>query len=97
MSKFRYAIEIGGSYTKIYVKDEGFALCEPTLVCAEATADGYEITGLGREAKEMMGKTSDSAQIFSPISNGVIVNYEYLQHPYKYEDELINNLYPQHF
>lgn len=79
MSKFRYAIEIGGSYTKIYVKDEGFALCEPTMVCAEALADGYQITGLGLQAKQMKGKTTDSAEIFSPISNGKIVNYEYLK------------------
>ena len=79
MSKFRYAIEIGGSYTKIYVKDEGFALCEPTLVCAEALPEGYQITGLGQQAKDMLGKTNDSAEIFSPISNGKIVNYEYLK------------------
>lgn len=79
MSKFRYAIEIGGSYTKIFVKDEGFALCEPTLVCAEALPDGYQITGLGMQAKEMIGKTGDGAEIFSPISNGKIVNYEYLK------------------
>ena len=79
MSKFRYAIEIGGSTTKIYVQDEGFALCEPTLVCAEPSPEGYQIVALGKEAKELMGKTGDSAEIFSPITNGKIVNYEYLK------------------
>lgn len=79
MSKFRYAIEMGGSNTKIYVKDEGFALCEPTLVCAEPSPDGYQITALGKEAKDLMGRTGDSAEIFSPISNGKIINYEYLK------------------
>jgi len=79
MTKFRYAIEIGGSYTKIYVKDEGFALCEPTLVCAEPSPDGYQITAFGQQAKEMLGKTNDSAEVFSPISNGKIINYEYLK------------------
>ena len=79
MNKIKYAIEIGGSYTKIYVKDEGFALCEPTLICAQPTPQGYEIIGLGQQAKDMLGKTHDSVEVFSPISNGEIINYEYLK------------------
>ncbi|MBQ8909371.1 MAG: rod shape-determining protein [Clostridia bacterium] len=79
MTKFRYAIEIGGAYTKIYVNDMGYALCEPTLVSAEATADGYQITAIGQDAKDMIGKTNDSTEVFSPISNGKIMNYEYLK------------------
>lgn len=79
MNKFRYAIEIGGSYTKIFVKDEGFALCEPTLVAAEPTPEGYQVIGLGEKAKQMQGKTNDAVEIFSPISNGKIMNYEYLK------------------
>ena len=75
MNKFKYAIEIGGSYTKIFVKDEGFALCEPTLVAAEPSPEGYQVIGLGLEAKKMMGKTSDAVEVFSPISNGKINNY----------------------
>ncbi len=79
MNKIRYAIEIGGAYTKIYVKDEGFALCEPTLICAEPTPQGYKIIGLGKQAKDMLGKTNDSVEVFSPIVNGKINNYEYLK------------------
>lgn len=79
MKKIRYAIEIGGSYTKIFVKDEGFALCEPSLIAAQPTPEGYEIIGLGKQAKEMQGKTSESVEVFSPISNGKIINYEYLK------------------
>lgn len=79
MKKIKYAIEIGGSFTKIFVKDEGFALCEPTLIAAQPTAQGYEIIGLGEKAKEMQGKTGDSVEVFSPISNGKIINYEYLK------------------
>jgi rod shape-determining protein MreB len=79
MNKFKYAIEIGGAFTKIYVKNEGFALCEPTLVASEPSAQGYKIVGLGLEAKEMLGKTNDSIEVFSPLSNGKIMNYEYLK------------------
>ncbi|MCI8555567.1 MAG: hypothetical protein HFI85_03230 [Clostridia bacterium] len=79
MNKIKYAIEIGGAYTKIYVKDEGFALCEPTLLAAEPTPQGYKIIGLGKQAKDMLGKTNDSVEVFSPITNGQINNYEYLK------------------
>ena len=43
MKKIKYAIEIGGSFTKIFVKDEGFALCEPTLISAQPSPTGYQI------------------------------------------------------
>ena len=79
MKKIKYAIEIGGAFTKIFVKDEGFALSEPTLIAAQPTAEGYEIIALGQQAKEMQGKTGDSVEVFSPISNGKIINYEYLK------------------
>ncbi len=79
MVRYKYAIEMGGANTKIYVKDSGFALCEPTLVAAKPTPEGYKVLALGKEAKKLMGKTDDSVEVFSPIVNGVIVNYEYCQ------------------
>ena len=79
MNKYKYAIEIGGSNTKIFVKDNGFALCEPTMVTAEPSPQGYKIVGFGKEAKQMIGKTNDSVEAFSPVSDGKIINYEYLK------------------
>ena len=84
MKKYKFAIEIGGAYTKIYVKDFGIVLCEPTLVAAEANANGYEIIGLGQQAKDLMGKTSENVEIFSPIVNGKVSNYQYLKELLKY-------------
>lgn len=79
MGKYNYAIEIGGSFTKIYLKEEGFVLSEPTLVASQPTEDGYQIVALGQEAKNMMGKTGENVEVFSPIINGHINNYEYLK------------------
>ncbi len=79
MVNYRYAIEIGGAYTKIYVKDCGLSLCEPTLVAAEPTPEGYKVLGLGLEAKKLMGKTVDAVEVFSPVTNGLIENFEYCQ------------------
>lgn len=79
MVKYKFAIEIGGADTKIYVKDCGLSLCEPTLVAAEPTTEGYKVIGLGREAKKLMGKTNDAVEVFSPISNGIVKNVAYCQ------------------
>ena len=90
MNKYKYAIEIGGSNTKIFVKDSGFALCEPTLVTAEPTPTGYKIVGYGKKAKQMLGKTNDSVEVFSPVSDGKIINYEYLKALLTYFFSLLN-------
>lgn len=87
MTDFKYAVEIGGANTKIFMKDCGYCLCEPTLVAAEPTSEGYKVIGYGQDAKKLMGKTNDSVEVFSPVINGVVKNYEYclelLQHLFK--------------
>lgn len=47
MRKYKYAIEMGGGFTNIYVKGQGLALKEPTLVAAEPTEEGYKVIALG--------------------------------------------------
>lgn len=84
MINYKFAVEIGGANTKIFVKDNGLALCEPTLVAAEPTPEGYKVTGLGLEAKKLMGKTNETVEVFSPVSNGLIKNYEYCQRLLEY-------------
>ena len=84
MINYKFAVEIGGANTKIFVKENGLALCEPTLVAAEPTPEGYKVTGLGLEAKKLMGKTNETVEVFSPVSNGLIKNYEYCQRLLEY-------------
>ena len=77
MKKFKYAIEMGGGYTCIYVKGEGLALKEPTLIAAEPTEDGYKVIALGNDAKKLVGKTKENVEIFTPSASGEHSNYEY--------------------
>ena len=65
MRKFKYAIEMGGGYTCIYVNGQGLALKEPTLIAAEPSEDGYKIVAVGNEAKTLVGKTKDNVEIFT--------------------------------
>lgn len=77
MRKFKYAIEMGGGYTCIYVKDEGLALKEPTLIAAEPTEDGYKVIAMGADAKKLVGKTHENVEIFTPSVSGDNSNFEY--------------------
>ncbi len=68
---------MGGAYTCIYVKGEGLALKEPTLIAAEPSEEGYKIIAVGNEAKKLVGKTKDNVEIFTPIVSGEHSNFEY--------------------
>ena len=87
---FDYAIDLGGAFTTIYVRKSGFVLKEPTMVAVEEEKGVYKIKALGKEAKKMVWKTSESVEVFNPISNGVIENYEYAQVLLKYFLKKIN-------
>ena len=77
MKKIKYAIEMGGGYTCIYVRGEGLALKEPTLIAAEPTEDGYKVIAMGSDAKKLVGKTKDTVEIFTPSAYGEHSHYEY--------------------
>ena len=76
---FDYAIDLGGSYTTIYARKSGFILKEPTMVAVEEVKGEYKIKAIGKEAKNLVWKTPETVEVFNPISNGVIENYEYAQ------------------
>ena len=76
---YDYVIDLGGSFTTIYMRKGGFVLKEPTMVAVEEVRGVYKIKALGKEAKNLVWKTPESVEVFNPISNGVIENYEYAQ------------------
>ncbi|MBP3619331.1 MAG: rod shape-determining protein [Clostridia bacterium] len=77
MFKAKYAIEMGGRYTCIYVKGEGLALKEPTLIAAEPTPEGYKVIAMGNSAKKLVGKTKENVEIFTPVPSADHSNFEY--------------------
>jgi len=87
---YDYAIDLGGAYTTIYVRKSGFVLKEPTMVAVEETRGIYKVKALGKEAKKLVWKTPESVEVFNPISNGVIENYEYAQAMLKYFLDKVN-------
>ncbi len=77
MSEILLAIDMGGSYTSIFRKDSGLVLKEPTLIGAMMTDNGYEVKVIGKEAKDIQGKTDERTVVFSPISEGVVKSIDY--------------------
>lgn len=77
MAEILLAVDLGGSNTSIYRKDCGLVLKEPTLIGAMMTDAGYEVKAMGKEAKDIQGKTDDRTIVFSPISEGVVKSIDY--------------------
>ena len=69
----KLAIDIGSSMTKIYRADtnSGIVLAEPS--CVAVGGDG-EIKAIGKDAKNLMGKTAEYTSIVYPVYEGEIVD-----------------------
>ena len=67
-------LDIGTSNTRMFVKGQGIILRSPTVVTIDKRNDG--VVALGREAKQMIGKTPANMEAFRPIRNGVVADFE---------------------
>ncbi len=56
------AIDLGTANTLIYVRGKGIVSCEPSVVAVQRDERGAKkVRAVGREAKEMLGRTPGSA------------------------------------
>ena len=71
------AIDLGTATTLIYVKGKGIVSCEPSVVAvAKDPRGGMRAIAVGREAKEMLGRTPGNIQAVRPLRDGVIADFE---------------------
>jgi rod shape-determining protein MreB and related proteins len=71
------AIDLGTATTLIYVKGKGIVSCEPSVVAVQRDARGDKsVLAVGREAKEMLGRTPGNIQAIRPLRDGVIADFE---------------------
>ncbi|OGQ86905.1 MAG: rod shape-determining protein [Deltaproteobacteria bacterium RIFOXYA12_FULL_58_15] len=71
------AIDLGTSNTLIYVKGKGIVCDEPSVVAVQKDSrGGRKILAVGREAKDMIGRTPGSVSAIRPIKDGVIADFE---------------------
>ncbi|MBK7399892.1 MAG: rod shape-determining protein [Myxococcales bacterium] len=71
------AIDLGTANTLIYVKGKGIVSCEPSVVAVKRDERGQKkVVAVGREAKEMLGRTPGNIEAIRPLRDGVIADFE---------------------
>jgi rod shape-determining protein MreB len=86
------AIDLGTANTLIYVRGKGIVSCEPSVVAVETTLGGRRrVSHVGREAKEMLGRTPANVTAVRPLRDGVIADFAITEHMLKYFIEKAHN------
>ncbi len=71
------AIDLGTATTLVFVKGKGIVSCEPSVVAVKKDARGFgKVLAVGKEAKEMLGRTPGSIVAIRPMKDGVIADFE---------------------
>ena len=71
------AIDLGTANTLIYAKDRGIVVREPSVVAVQKESRGEKrVLAVGKEAKEMLGRTPGGIQAIRPMQDGVIADFE---------------------
>lgn len=69
----RVGIDLGTANTLVYLAGEGIVLNEPTVVAV--TVEENRVVAVGKEAKEMLGRTPGNIVAQRPMRDGVIADY----------------------
>jgi rod shape-determining protein MreB len=68
------AIDLGTVNTRVYVHGRGIVVNEPSAVALDDTTG--EVQAVGKEAKEMLGRTPGNIRVVTPLKNGVIADFK---------------------
>src|SRR6266704_6297605 len=71
------AIDLGTANTLIYVRGMGIVSNEPSVVAVQQDSRGGKtVLAVGKEAKEMRGRTPGNIVVIRPMKDGVIADFE---------------------
>lgn len=68
----KLGIDLGTANSVVFVQGSGIVLTEPTVVAIDVNS--YTVIAVGKEAKEMIGKTPANIVAKRPLRNGVIAD-----------------------
>ncbi len=79
-------IDLGTANTLVLVKDKGIVINEPSVVAVERERYGSKakILAVGKEAKEMVGKTPGNIEAIRPMKDGVIADFDMTEKMIRY-------------
>src|SRR5512134_1741266 len=68
------AIDLGTANTLVYAKGRGIVVSEPSIVAINKVTN--QVEAVGRDAKDMLGRTPGNIVAIRPMRDGVIANFE---------------------
>ncbi len=71
------SIDLGTANTLVIAKGQGIVINEPSVVAVKTEKYGVQkVLAVGREAKEMVGKTPGNIKAIRPMKDGVIADFD---------------------
>jgi rod shape-determining protein MreB len=68
------AIDLGTANTLVFARNKGIVVNEPSIVAINKNSG--EVVAVGREAKEMLGRTPRNVVAIKPMKDGVIADFK---------------------
>lgn len=78
----KIGIDLGTCNSVVFIPKKGPVLQEPSVVAVSISEN--KILAVGREAKEMTGRTPDTIRIYRPLKDGVIADFRVTQAMIRY-------------
>ena len=86
------AIDLGTANTLVYVKGKGIVADEPSVVAVKTGHAGQrKVLAVGKDAKEMLGRTPGSIVAIRPMRDGVIADFDYTEEMLRYFIRKVHN------
>ncbi len=86
------AIDLGTANTLVYVKGRGIVSDEPSVVAVQKDHRGIKrVLAVGREAKEMLGRTAGNIEAIRPMKDGVIADFDVCEAMLRYFIRKVHN------
>ncbi len=78
----KIGIDLGTANSLVFIPKKGIVLNEPSVVAVSLSEN--KILAVGKEAKEMIGRTPDSINVYRPLKDGVIADFRVTQSIIRY-------------
>ena len=83
------AIDLGTANTLVHVKGQGIVLREPSVVAMDSITK--EVTAVGAQAKQMLGRAPGNIIAIRPMKDGVIADFEVTQKMIRHFIQKVHN------
>ncbi len=85
------AIDLGTATTLIYAKGRGIVSSEPSVVAVQQDLHETHVLAVGKDAKEMLGRTPGHIKALRPMKDGVIADFQITEKMLRHFIQRANN------